>query len=215
VLLYIVRRMALAVSVVFATMVLAFFLFFAGPGDPALNLCGDAKCNTQRVEEIRKSFHLDEPVSKQFADYALGVVAGREITSGGFTKPCPAPCLGYSFKTDQPVTGLLVARIPVTLSILCGAFVIYLLIGIPTGVYAANRRGTAVDRAIVGTTQTIGSIPYFVPACALRIIGSRTMTLPSRIVSIACHQVMPCCIKPEASVYVVMTTLIPIHSAAM
>jgi peptide/nickel transport system permease protein len=164
VLLYIVRRMALAVSVVFATMVLAFFLFFAGPGDPALNLCGDAKCNTQRVEEIRKSFHLDEPVSKQFADYALGVVAGREITSGGFTKPCPAPCLGYSFKTDQPVTGLLVARIPVTLSILCGAFVIYLLIGIPTGVYAANRRGTAVDRAIVGTTQTIGSIPYFVPA---------------------------------------------------
>ena len=43
-------------------------------------------------------------------------------------------------------------------------------------------------------------IPYFVPACALRIIGSRTMTLPRRIVTIACHQVMPCCIRPEASV---------------
>lgn len=163
-LLYILRRMALAVSVVFATMVVSFFLFFAGPGDPALNICGDAKCSQARVEDIRKSFHLDEPVTKQFADYAVGVVAGREITSGGFVKPCPAPCLGYSFKTDQPVSGILITKIPVTLSIMLGGFLIYLLIGIPTGVFAANRRGTAVDRAIVGTTQSVGSIPYFIPA---------------------------------------------------
>lgn len=162
--LYILRRMALATSVVFATMVVSFFLFFAGPGDPALNICGDAKCSSSRVEDIRKSFHLDEPVTKQFADYAVGVVAGREITSGGFVKPCPAPCLGYSFKTDQPVTSILITKIPVTLSILLGAFVIYILIGIPMGVFAANRRGTVVDRAIVGTTQTLGSIPYFIPA---------------------------------------------------
>jgi peptide/nickel transport system permease protein len=67
--------MVLAFSVVFATMVVSFFLFFAGPGDPALNICGDTKCSTQRVEDIRKSFHLDEPVTKQFADYAVGVVA--------------------------------------------------------------------------------------------------------------------------------------------
>jgi len=164
VLLYILRRILLAISVVFATMVVSFLLFFAGPGDPALNICGDAKCSPQRVEDIRTSFHLDEPVSKQFADYALGVVRGREIISGGFVKPCPAPCLGYSFKTDQPVVSILISKIPVTLSILLGAFLIYLLIGIPTGVFAANRRGTAVDRGIVATTQTIGSIPYFIPA---------------------------------------------------
>src|SRR5258708_36380881 len=41
------------------------------------------------------------------------------------------------------------------------------------------------------------------------------MGLPSRIVSIACHHVMPCVIIPDASVYVVMTTLMPIHRAAM
>ena len=38
------------------------------------------------------------------------------------------------------------------------------------------------------------------PAWALRIIGMSTMTLPSRMVSIACHQFMPCCMSPEASV---------------
>src|SRR4029079_11052460 len=58
-------------------------------------------------------------------------------------------------------------------------------------------------------------IPYFVPACALRIIGNSTITLPSRIVRRAWYHVMPCCISPDARVYVVMTTAIPIQSAAM
>jgi hypothetical protein len=48
--------------------------------------------------------------------------------------------------------------------------------------------------------NTGNDTPYFVPACALRIIGTSTMTLPSRIVSIACHHVIPCCIRPDASV---------------
>src|SRR5437763_2816746 len=42
-----------------------------------------------------------------------------------------------------------------------------------------------------------------------------TITLPRRIVVIACHQFIPCDIKPDASVYVVITTLMPIQSAAM
>src|ERR687895_1229763 len=58
-------------------------------------------------------------------------------------------------------------------------------------------------------------MPYRVPACALSTIGISTMKLPSRITSIACHQLMPCDMRPEASVYVVITTLMPIQSAAM
>jgi hypothetical protein len=48
--------------------------------------------------------------------------------------------------------------------------------------------------------STGNDTPYLVPACAFRIIGTRTMVLPSRIVIMACHQNMPCCINPEASV---------------
>jgi hypothetical protein len=48
--------------------------------------------------------------------------------------------------------------------------------------------------------STGNDTPYFVPACALRIIGTRTIELPRRIVIIACHQVIPCCISPEARV---------------
>ena len=63
--------------------------------------------------------------------------------------------------------------------------------------------------------RTGNDTPYFVPACAFRIIGTSTIELPRRIVIIACHQLMPCWIRPEARVYVVMTTLMPIQSAAM
>src|SRR2546426_3097278 len=63
--------------------------------------------------------------------------------------------------------------------------------------------------------NTGNGMPYFVPACALRIIGMSTMLLPSAIVPIACHTLMPCEIKLEASVYVVMHTAIPTQSAAM
>ena len=63
--------------------------------------------------------------------------------------------------------------------------------------------------------STGNDTPYLVPACAFRTIGMRTIVLPSRIVSIACAHVIPCCMRPDASVYVVITTLMPIQSAAM
>ncbi len=58
-------------------------------------------------------------------------------------------------------------------------------------------------------------MPYFVPACALSTIGTRTMRLPRKMVSTACHQFMPESIMPEASMYVGTHADIEIHSTAM
>jgi hypothetical protein len=63
--------------------------------------------------------------------------------------------------------------------------------------------------------STGNEMPYSVPACAFSTIGTSTITLPRRMTSIACHQFIPCDMRPDASVYVVITTLIPIQSAAM
>ena len=95
----------------------------------------------------------------------------------------------------------------------------------PIHVWMPNHPHATIARSIAGTFaprtpnaarhSTGNEMPYFVPACALRIIGMSTITLPRRIVTIACHHVIPCVISPDASVYVVMTTLMPIQSAAM
>ena len=71
----------------------------------------------------------------------------------------------------------------------------------PHATSARSIAGTFAPRTPKLARHSTGNdTPYFVPACALRIIGMSTMVLPSRMVSIACHHVMPCCISPDASV---------------
>src|SRR5437867_3335498 len=86
----------------------------------------------------------------------------------------------------------------------------------PHATIARRTAGTFAPLVPKEDRQSTGNeTPYFVPAWAFSIMGTRTMELPSRIVSMACHQFMPASMNPPASVYVVMTTLIPIQSAAM
>ena len=63
-------------------------------------------------------------------------------------------------------------------------------------------------------TSTGNGMPYFVPGCEFSRIGISTIRLPSDTVSSPCHHVMPAAIRPDASVYVVITIDRPTHSAA-
>src|SRR5678815_1592688 len=86
----------------------------------------------------------------------------------------------------------------------------------PQATIARKMAGTFAPFVPKAARQRTGNeTPYFVPAWALRIMGMSTIVFPSRIVIIACHQFIPASMKPPASVYVVMTTLMPIQSAAM
>jgi hypothetical protein len=71
----------------------------------------------------------------------------------------------------------------------------------PQATSARRMAGTFAPRTPKLARHNTGNdTPYFVPACALSTMGTSTTTLPSRIVSIDCHQFMPCCMRPEASV---------------
>ena len=63
-------------------------------------------------------------------------------------------------------------------------------------------------------TKTGKGIPYFAPACPFNIIGIKTMQLPRKMVSIACHQFMPPPINELANMYVGMHKLMLIQRAA-
>lgn len=160
---YILRRVLSAVTVVIVTLLASFALFFVAPTDPADVICG-ARCPIQRYEDIKRSLNLDRPVLVQFSEYLQGLVMGRTITTGGVTIECPAPCLGYSFANSQPVSELLGRAVPVTVSIVLGGAVVYFGVGVLAGVVAARRRGSLVDRMMVGTSLTINSVPYFIVA---------------------------------------------------
>jgi len=161
---FLARRVVSALSVVLVTLVATFALFFVAPTDPAGAICGQRNCPQERYEEIKKNLNLDKPKVTQFADYMKGIAVGRTYTTGGAVRECRAPCLGYSFKNDSPVLEMLGQRLPVTISLVAGAAVIMLSVGVTIGSMAAKRRGTTGDRALVTTSLVISSIPYYIVA---------------------------------------------------
>ncbi|MEV0897542.1 ABC transporter permease [Actinoplanes sp. NPDC049802] len=160
-LLYILRRAASAISVIFVTLVASYALFLLAPTDPAGTICGP-KCTPDRAAEITKALELEEPPLLQIGAYLKGVVAGRDYEIGGTVRECDAPCLGYSFALGRPVTELIGDALPVTLSIVGGAAIIYFGTGVLVGTLAARHRGTTLDRLAVSSSLTINSVPYFI-----------------------------------------------------
>ena len=131
------RRLVSALSVVLVTMVATFALFFIAPTDPAGAICGERNCTLQRYNEIKANLHLDQPKVQQFAEYVEGIFIGRDFETSGVTQHCAAPCLGFSFKNDRPVLGMLSTRLPVTVSLHPGYGVLVLTFGVSVGAMAA------------------------------------------------------------------------------
>ncbi|WP_411283682.1 ABC transporter permease [Lapillicoccus sp.] len=179
-LIYIARRLALAASVVLVTLVATFVLFYAGPADPAQSLCGELRCDQAKLVEIRKSLHLDRPIAVQFSEYFTGLFVGRDVIDGGTTKRCTAPCLGYSFRSHRDVKTEVFSRFPTTAALALMSMVVFLSIGITTGVYAARRRGTKTDRTVVGVSQVVGAIPFYIVALLFALYLTRLNSILPR-----------------------------------
>ncbi|WP_405057670.1 ABC transporter permease [Kribbella sp. NBC_01505] len=166
---FVARRLVSALSVVLVTLIATFALFFIAPTDPAAAICGERNCTQQRYDEIKKNLNLDKPKVQQFAEYTAGIFAGRTFETSGVIQECDAPCLGYSFKNDRPVTEMLSARLPVTVSLVAGYAVIVLTIGVFVGSMAAKRRGTLGDRALMSSTLILSSVPYYIVALMISL----------------------------------------------
>jgi peptide/nickel transport system permease protein len=150
--------------VLIAVSMMVFAIFFYGPNDPALAYCPESRCTPERLENITKNLGLDRPAPRQYAEYMSGLVKSRHIESGGVSVDCAWPCLGVSFKYRVSVFDYLWERFPATLSVAGGGAVCFLTIGLFSGIFAARRRGTATDKAIVSSSLFINAIPYYLLA---------------------------------------------------
>ncbi len=102
-----------------------------------------------------------DPIWVQYGRFAKGIVVGSEYDTGVTVEQCPAPCLGYSFITQNPVLPDLLDRLPVTLSLAAGAAVLWLFGGVATGVVSALKRGSLLDRTAMGIALAGVSLPIF------------------------------------------------------
>ncbi|WP_436525617.1 ABC transporter permease [Actinoplanes sp. HUAS TT8] len=170
---YLIRRLINAVLTLLVVTLVTFGVFFMVPkltgSDPALLYIGKTS-DAVSIEGIRVKMGLNDPVLVQYGKFLKGIVAGRDYANGPDVQHCPAPCLGYSFKTEQEVTPLLISDLPVTVSLAIGAAILWLLGGIATGVISALRRGTLLDRSAMTTALAGVSLPiYFTGLLASQI----------------------------------------------
>ncbi|GAA3344176.1 ABC transporter permease subunit [Amorphoplanes nipponensis] len=156
---FVLRRTGRGLLTLAAVSVVTFLMFFAVPRDPAAAMC-PKNCDAARLEQIRAQWGLSDPVAVQYAHYVRGVVAGRDLgrAQGGY---CPAPCLGYSYVNGEPVIDALARALPVTMSIVLPAAVLWLALGIGLGVAAAARHGSPVDRMIGGFSLAGLALPLY------------------------------------------------------
>ncbi|OKL51368.1 ABC transporter permease [Buchananella hordeovulneris] len=166
--------LAVLLIVTFAT----FAVFTLWPADPALLACG-RPCTPQRLATARTFLGYDQPWYTQAWQYLVGIFAGRTFGEGAGAIHCSAPCLGYSVRLGAPVTDLVLARLPATFSLALGAMVLWLLIGVGVGVLSARRRGTLLDRVLLGGTVLGVSTPsYLLGLLALAILGFGLGVIP-------------------------------------
>ncbi len=157
---YLVRRLAAMVLMMLTLTVVTFSLFQVLPADPAALTCGRS-CSPQVIEKNRERLGYDRPVLEQYTSFMTGIFTGRTYGSGTATFRCPAPCLGYSFTKQKDVTQLLRERFPVTAVVAIGACLLWLLLGVSAGVWAALRRGKWQDRLSMSVALIGYSLPTF------------------------------------------------------
>jgi len=165
---YILRRLISGFILMIVMSLVTFLLFFANPIDPARFACGK-NCSPALQEQTRKALGFDKPVIVQWGDFLKGVVVGRDYPSDPALKKtapetivhCPAPCLGYSKVNNATVVTLIKDAFPVSLSLAIVAFLMWIAGGVIFGVIAALRKGSIIDRGIVGVSLIFFAFPTF------------------------------------------------------
>ncbi|MEH0845330.1 ABC transporter permease [Micromonospora sp. CPCC 205711] len=174
---FLIKRIFSALLTLFAVSVLTFLMFFALPRDPVSGMC-PKNCNPERLERVRQELGLRDPLVTQYAGYMKGIVTGRDLGSAQGGR-CDAPCLGWSYVNNEAVLDTITRVLPVTLSIVIPAAILWLLLGVGLGMVSALRRGTWLDRAAIGFSLTGASLQlYFVGAVLLLLFVYNLRWLP-------------------------------------
>ncbi|WFF05179.1 ABC transporter permease [Micromonospora sp. WMMD1076] len=142
---FVLRRVLQSAVVLVGVTLVVFLLLQLVPGDPVRVALG-TRFDPQTYDALRERAGLDQPLPVQYASYL-----GHALTGD----------LGVSFRTGQPVSHIVLERLPATLSLAVTAVVFALLVAFPLGIVAAVRSGSAVDHAARVFSQFGVSVPDF------------------------------------------------------
>lgn len=143
---YLLARLAWAVPIVLVILIVNFLIIHLVPGDPVQALVGDFPTPPGYIEQVRREFGLDEPLSSQLGLYLWNLFHGN---------------LGFSFANRQPVLTLILDRARLTLLLMLPALTLAAVMGVVFALAAAPRAGSAYDSFLTALSLVGYSVPIF------------------------------------------------------
>ena len=142
---FILRRILIAIPTLILVSMFVFALQKLLPGDPILVMAGEDR-DPEVIALLREKYRMNEPLVMQYLYWAGDVLRGD---------------LGISLRTNEPVLDLIASKLPVTIQLAIMSMIFAMLIGIPTGILSAVRKGTWVDWLANVVALSGLSIPNF------------------------------------------------------
>src|SRR3984957_1321319 len=142
---YLLRRVLSTIPVMGVVALVVFLLLRLTPGDPAAILAGD-NATPERLERIRASLGLSEPLYIQFFTWINKLLHGD---------------LGVSLISNVPVLNMIGQRVEPSISIALSTIILAVVVAVPLGVIAAWKHGSWIDRFVMGLSVLGFSVPVF------------------------------------------------------
>ena len=153
-LVFILKRLAVAVPTLLALIVISFLMMHAAPGGPFTQ---EKQLPAAVLANLNAKYGLDQPIWVQMARYVWGIVAHFDF----------GPSFVYK---DRSVNEIIAQGFPVTLSYGAIAFVLAVGVGLVLGVFAAVFQNSWLDHRAVGVSIGAQVLPNFVMAPILVLI---------------------------------------------
>lgn len=142
---FVVRRFLLACLSVLLAAALVFSALLLIPGDPATAILG-LNASPEALEALRTQLGLNKPPPVRFVSWLGGVLTGD---------------FGTSINYRTPVWGLIAERLAVSLPLAFGGMLVACALGLPLGVLAALKRGSALEPLVTTLSQLGAAVPSF------------------------------------------------------
>jgi peptide/nickel transport system permease protein len=143
---FILRRVLVTIPVLLGIVFIVFALARIVPGDPCRAVLGE-RATDAVCDEFIARHGLDQPIPAQFINYL------QQLASGD---------LGVSIKHSQPVTELLIERLPTTIELTILAMIFAVSVGVPLGLISAYRHNSKSDVGTMVFANLGVSMPVFV-----------------------------------------------------
>ena len=187
---YFLFRLVQMFPIALIIVVINFALIHMAPGDVSILLAGEG-ADPEYMQSVREAYGLDRPLYQQLGAYLGQILQGD---------------LGLSFRTREPVIGIIAERIPATLLLAGTSLVLASVLGVIIGAAMARRPGSALDTAVTTLSISLFSVPVFWLGLMLILLFAVTLRwLPSsgmmsiagprggigHVLDIARHMILP------------------------